>query len=83
MLMFISYILIFDLYLLFSYSHLHLHLYIYIFNYINYIFIQNSEEIAPNKSMKLRVRWKNLCMLNDFKESDKIVCEVDVNLLNY
>jgi len=81
MLMFISYILIFDFYFLFSYSHLHL--YIYIFNYINYIFIQNSEEIAPNKSMKLRVGWKYLCMLNDFKESDKIICEVGVNILNY
>ena len=33
--------------------------------------------------MKLRVGWKNLCMLNDFKESDKIVCEVGVNILNY
>jgi len=31
--------------------------------------------------MKLRVGWKNLCMLNDFKESDNIICEVGVNIL--
>jgi len=80
------YINIWFLFFLFSYSHLHLHyiyIYICIFNYINYIFIQNSKEIVPNKSIKLRVGWKNLCMLNDFKESDKIVCEVGVNILNY
>jgi len=35
----------------FSYSHLHLHTHIY--NYINYIFIQNNEEIASNKSTNL------------------------------
>ena len=77
------YINIWFVFFLFSYSHLHLYIYICIFNYINYIFIQNSEEIAPNKSMKLRVGWKNLCMLNNFKESNKIVCEVGVNILNY
>jgi len=43
MMMFISYILIFDFFIFF----LHLHLYMY--NDINYIFIQNSEKNAPIK----------------------------------
>ena len=63
--------------------HIHLYLYIYIFNYINYIFIQNNEETVSNKSTKLGVGWNNLCMLNDFKEDDKIdkiIFEADVNL---
>ena len=36
-----------------------------------------------NKSTKLGVGWNNLCMLNDFKEDDKIdkiIFEADVNL---
>jgi len=75
MLMFISYILIFDLYFLFFYSHLHLHIYIYII-----IFLY---KIALNKLTKLRVGWKNLYMLNDLKECDKIIFEVGVNIPNY
>jgi len=62
------------------FSYLNLYIYIYIFNYINYIFIQNSEENSPNKSTKLGARWKNLFMLNDFKEKDKIVFEIEVNI---
>ena len=62
----------------FIYIYIYLYIYIYIFNYINYIFIQHT-----NKSPKLRVRWKNFCMINDFKESDnKFDFETQVNIQN-
>jgi len=60
---------------LYIFSYLHLHLFIY--NYINYIFIQNS-----NKSTKLIAGLNNFCMLNDFKESDKIDFETEDNIQN-
>jgi len=40
------------------------------------------KENATNKSTKLRARWNNLCMLDDFKEDNKIVFEADVNIPN-
>ena len=36
-----------------------------------------------NKSTKLGAGWKKLCMLNDFKDGDKIVFEKEVNIQNY
>jgi len=40
------------------------------------------KENAPNKSTKLGAGLNNLCMLNDFKEGDKIVFEAEVNIPN-
>ena len=56
---------------------------LYIYNYINYIFIQNSEKKVKNKSKVFGAEWKNLGMLNDFKEDDKIVFEREVNIQSY
>jgi len=80
MLIFISYILIFVCnFFLFTFTFSNL----YIYNYINYIFIQNSEKNVTNKSKVFGAEWKNLCMLNDFKEDDKIVFEREVNIQSY
>ena len=40
------------------------------------------KENALKKSTKLEAGLKNLYMLNDFKEGDKIVFEADVNIPN-
>jgi len=40
------------------------------------------KENASNKSTKFGPGLKNLCMLNDFKEDDKIVFEAAVNIPN-
>jgi len=34
------------------------------------------------KSTKFEAGWNNFCRLNDFKESDKIVFEAEVNMPN-
>ena len=58
-------------------------IYIYIYLIIQIIFLYKIvKENATNKSTKLRARWNNLCMLDDFKEDNKIVFEADVNIPN-
>ena len=72
MMMFISYVLLFFC-----------NLYIYIYIIIKIIFLYKIvKENVSNKSKKLEAKLKNLCMLNDFKEGDKIVFELKVNISN-
>jgi len=71
MLIFISYILTFDLYFFYLFSYLHIYVYIY----YKLIFYTNNEKNVSNKSTKLGAGWKNLCLLYDFKEGDKIGLE--------
>jgi len=69
--------------LFFLFAYLHVHLYIYIYIIIKIIFLYKIvKENVQNKSTKVGTRTKNLCMLNDFKESVKIVFETESNIPN-